>query len=440
MNNLFVLDRRKISNLIFIVVFLLPIIKYYDIPGTSIGSETFLLIILFGLFILLYHVSKNIPEYSRNLNKSRNWFFAFAVWAVVITVFYEMCTNISMSNSYSTNSLFNFIVALISLCIIYMMLSTKLDICKAVKIYSYFVYMIIVIYIFQWILMIAGIRLDWSLPFHNYNSSYSYLNSNVFGMNSSPTAIFSERAHLCEYLVPFIALCLYSDRFIEKWRIPKAIMVTLVVLSTVSGNGFVVVAIEWFLYFMMFGAIPKHKKIPIAAAGLLILIVAFEYISSIPKYSLMFSQLFTNTAGGSYVKANYRVYRGFDYFAQMPLIQKIFGVGMSHMSIFAKVNGLSSIYDVSHEAFEFFSTITQVLLYFGIVGLYLYAKHLISLATKSSSFVKGMLIVVIALWFASQMLFANTHIMYILIITVGVIESDSDLRSPLMGDKNEKII
>ena len=82
---------------------------------------------------------------------------------------------------------------------------------------------------------------------------------------------------------------------------------------------------------------------------------------------------------------------------------------------------VSTIGKSSNDAFEFFSTITQVLLYSGIVGGSLFALHIYNLWKEKNIMVKGLLIMALSIWFSSQMLFANSHIMYIALIVAAVL-------------------
>ena len=130
----------------------------------------------------------------------------------------------------------------------------------------------------------------------------------------------------------------------------------------------------------------------------------------------MFDILFVNKVGGSYTKANYRIYRGFDYFLQLPFEHKIFGVGLGNMKYFSGVLGISSTFDSDHLAFEFFSMITQILLYFGLFGFCLFCLHLKRMWSRGGRACRVCIVASVAIWFSSQMLFTSTHIFYLLIM------------------------
>jgi hypothetical protein len=112
--------------------------------------------------------------------------------------------------------------------------------------------------------------MSFKIPFFDYSDAWSgILKNTVFGMSPLPRALFSEKSHLSQYLVPYIALYLYSSKAIPKHRLLKAIITSAVVLSTVSGNGTLIVLIEWLMYFLFFSQVKKNYKIAFSSAGII---------------------------------------------------------------------------------------------------------------------------------------------------------------------------
>lgn len=423
-NELLIMDRKKISKIIFFIIIVMPFIRYYNLPGISIGLETVCLILLFLLCIALQSVtSNNNKKKSINLKKSRINFLFFSLWLFLITIFYELCTNLNINNPASNYTINTFIMLIPTIIIIITLLDTRIKTEGLFLMYEKFVYIVIIVYILQWILMLINVKIAFNLPFFKYTDSWSYLEQIVFGMNNRPTSLFSEQAHMCEYLIPYLAICLYSNCYKKKFL--KAILVSAIMVSTVSGNGIVVVCIQWACYFLIFGRMNITYRFLLILLGIVIFIGLYNYLMGLPVFNKMFKELFINTTGKyTSTKADYRVYRGFDYYFQFPPLQKIIGVGYKHMNAFACENGIFSKYDNATNAFEFFSTITQVLLYTGIVGFVFFVKHLYALWNSKSYLVKGMLISFVAIWFSSQMLFANTYIMYIVFIIIACLEDE----------------
>lgn len=411
MHRFFVFNKKKISDIVFGIIFLLPLLRYYDVPIISISVETALILLLCILCFMLKRVTVSSLRCAY-INRSRNAFLFFFMWFYLITMIYEFGTNINIHNAASHYSLMTFVILLPTGYVLYSLLDGRWSVVNIFKLYSFFVKIIIATYIFQYILQFIGIFINFKIPFFSYNDSWNYLNNIVFGMNKRPTSLFSEQAHLAEYLLPYLAICLYSE--IYERRLLKAVMVTFVLVSTTSGNGIIGALVLWSLYILIYAKINLIYRVSIIIIGVFFVMGIYQYLLTLPAYKHIFGELFVNTTGKySGTKADYRIYRGFDYFRQLPLVQKIFGVGYQHMHAFSYEYGIVSKYDSNTNAFEFFSTITQVLLYSGVIGGMMFVRHIYYLWKEKNMLAKGILLGSIAIWFSSQMLFTNTYIMYI---------------------------
>jgi hypothetical protein len=433
-------NTRLISKILFYIIFSIPFLRYYDLFNTGLGMETILTFIVLLLCIYLSQ-SAYIQLYPENW-KARNWFILFSLWAIIVTIFYEVFTDINISSIYANYSLVVLIMLVIRLVIIYYLIGGRFDKRSCCNIYSKFVMLVIVVYIFQWILYTIGLNMSFKLPLMDFTNAWHGLYSHKsFGMNPYPTSLFSERAHLVQYLAPYIALCLFSKTLIKGHRMLKAVLTSVVVISAVSGNGIIVVLIVWFLYFFMYSEIKKQYRIFAVVVGMVLIVGTYEVLKGIPMYQEMFNRLFIDVSGSSYssTKADYRIYRGFDLYLQLPLNGKIFGVGYNHMQIFANKFNIVSQYDNSWSTYEYFSTITQLLLYFGVIGVTLFYKHLSALVWKSADVVKGMIVVMVALWFSSSMFLNNYHIMYMLLIIAAFYLSKERNRPLEKAKGNESI-
>ena len=418
MHDIFILNRNKISNLAFALIFIMPFFRYYDIPIIGVSVETLLLAIITILCFMLLKVS-HVENEKTLMSKSRNSFLCFFIWLYFITWIYEIGTVFNSHNSASSYSLMTYIMIVPAAYIIYSLFDYRWNVNNVFSIYSRLVRFVIYIYAIQWGLKIFGITISFKIPFLPYNDSWEYLNRIVFGMNLRPTSIFSEPAHLAEYLLPYLAICLFDNR--EHKNLKKATIITVIVISTASGNGIVGALILWGTYLMIFAKINLVYRIGIVLFGAVVCFFTYQLLLTIPTYSHIFGELFVNTTGKySGTKADYRVYRGFDYYFQLPTFQKLTGIGYQHMHAFANEYNIASKFDSLNDAFEYFSTLTQVLIYSGVIGMSFFVNHLYSLWKYRDLLVKGLLILSVALWFSSQMLFANSHIMYMALIAASI--------------------
>ncbi len=431
------LERERASCLFIGIILLIPILRYYDILG-SLGLESVLRTIAALLVFYLFHFESIYHQEA--FAKSRNWFLLFSIWSIAITFAYELGSDINISSPFANYTLFSYVLAIVSMIIICGTLSGKVDLSKTFIIYEKIVYFLVAIYLVQIAMNSLGIRISFKVPGLKYSNAYGYLDTGIMGFNGArPSSLFSERAHFAEYVTPFIAVCLFSDKIIKSHRLVKAIFFSIVTISTVSGNGIIILIIEWGLYFIFFSNLKGGVKASSIILAAIVFVFAYNQLQSNEAYLDIFNRLFANNTGNEYLhsKADYRIYRGFDLFINMPMLQKTVGVGYEHMYIFAKLNQIESIYDSSTQAYEFFNTIVQILLYFGIIGFILFCGHMLSLYFSRSKVAKGLVIISIALWLSSQMLFSNTHIMYLLLTASAVsLINDEDSKSEQIRQKH----
>ena len=440
----------RIDDLFCFLVFLYPIVRYYKVPIIGVGFESIMAVLICIIGLLLW-LKRFYWGCERELLKSKRFYLFFLVWAILITLYYELFTGLNYRNpiaNYNTNSMMIFFVSGL---VIFFILRGIIRTDNCLKIYTGFVYMLLVIVIIQWLLLTIGMRINFKLPFE-YTSDWSYMSNKIFGMNSYPTGLFSERSHLCEYLCPYVALCLFSNRLVKERRIAKAVLLSAVIIGTASGNGIIVLLIEWVLWFLGIGQAKENihlsNRIIIVVIGFAGLIGMYLFLSSIPRFATMFNTLFFDSTGSQYTssKADYRIYRGFDIFFRLPFFQKFTGVGFKHMYMFAEVNGIKSVFDYFwKDVYEYFSAISMVMLYFGFIGLVFFMLHLWEIFKCKIDVVRGLIIVMIALFFSCEMLLNYSHIMFCLIIVMAfsmerINSNSADLnRKDVYNDKNRHI-
>lgn len=415
------LKASRTDDLFCFFVFLYPLLRYYKLPIIGMGFEAVMALLL-GIIAFFLWLSRFSLEYDVELRKTKNYFLLFLLWSLLITAFFEMFTEYNLNNPMANYNINSMIIFFMSGFVIFFIVRGIVFTDRCLKIYTAFVYVLLAIVILQWILLFMGIRISFKMPFE-YTSDWSYMNKKIFGMNAYPTGLFSERSHLCEYICPYIALCLFSQNLGINNRMRKAIVFSILILSTASGNGIIILLIEWSLWLLGFGqektAKKSTKRILIIIIGAAVLVLLYFYLSHIPRFEEMFSKLFFDSSGSQFTasKADYRIYRGFDIYSKIPFLEKILGVGYKHMYLFSQNHEISSAFDYSwHDVYEYFSAISMVLLYFGIVGFYLFYSHLLELYKSRIDVVRGIIIIMVALFFSCEMLLNYSHIMFMVLI------------------------
>lgn len=403
---------KFLSNIIIILVLLLQLFRYYDFPFTTVSMNVVILFSLSLVFVILSTSSSNSIESKINI-KSRMFFCLFVFWMVLISIIYFLINNLlsEKMNIFIGTVLFAFSI--------FGLLTNRIDLRSSIKIYTFFVYTLIIIYALQWVLILNGLFVDFKMPFLKYSNSWIGLEKVKFGMNNMPSSLFSERSHFCNFLLPFVIISLFDDRVEKKTRLIRSIIVSFVIISTISGNGIVSLLIAWSLYFLFGGQAKSYKRIIIVFLGLIFILGTYQFLRTIPDFANMFSRLFSDNSGSSYYysKADYRIYRGFDIWKQIPFGNKIIGVGAFQMEPFAFSHGISSIYDSNLSAtYEYLSMIFELLIYTGFIGTVFYFLHLYHLFKNNNKAVKTMIIVFIALMFSTEMFFNEAYVFYIMFI------------------------
>ena len=189
------IGKVKIITIIYFMICLMPFLRYYNFPGISVGIELLLVIGILVLYLLLITRSTYKSEILQ-IKRSRKWFAIFLVWAVLITFFYEVFTEYNVSNSLASVSIFGYISTIITALVIFMLMNDGYhNYVSFIKIYSFFVWLTLLVYLFQWGLYILGIKVGFNIPFLDFSSGWDNVKGITFGMNGLPSGLFSERAH-----------------------------------------------------------------------------------------------------------------------------------------------------------------------------------------------------------------------------------------------------
>ena len=420
MINRLVFIRRMFSNILCILALCLPMFRYYNLGSTGLAMETIMTLLMLAICLIMFYMGMNHRHMVyTEIRKSQVWFGLLIFWLLLITCVYEIFTEVNVSNPKADYTSISLIMIVIRAVVIGYLLGGDFDYRDIFKIYSVLVTFIIAIYALQWAMVAAGLRISFQMPFLPLTNSYAYLTSSpYFGMDPDPTSLFSERAHFAEYLVPYIAVCLFGNGLVKKQALLKAVIVSIVVLTTVSATGIVVVLIEWVLFFAGLGQKKSKFRFIYLVAGALILVAVYYILRQIPTVDAMFDRLFVDNTGNDYssTKADYRIYRGFDLFTKLPLYGQIFGIGYNHMQLFASIHNIVSEFDNDNLAYEFFSTIFQIAIYSGCIGIVCAVKHIYHLFKSNSPLAKALIIIMLAMWCSSAMFLTNSHIVMVMLI------------------------
>ena len=386
---------------LFIV--LMPITLYYDIGNLEIRLNTAInmLLAICAVFMIL--------KEKRYLSKPVGFYLLFVLWHLFSSVFHALYAEYEVSLSIVTY-LYSISIAIIIFSSFYDLIDYEFFM-KAYKVTGSIVLMFLFVQIISFHLFGHVIR--GMLPFLPITESYGgegawrygvYLVSEGSQYNAF-SSLFSEGSHFSLYMVPLLCIVmpLKENNSFRGYTLPALITVGILLVN--SGNGLICCLIIWVSHMLLKSNLSISKKMfGLVFIGLICLSV-YTILSRNSNYDAMLGRLFVIEDSSKYAtaKADYRIYRGFDLYSQLPIINKIFGVGYKALTSSANYFGITSIYDKSNiQAFEYLNTIAQILIYSGAVGFLLFFAFVKNLFKTLQANGKIILITFLALCFSSS--------------------------------------
>jgi hypothetical protein len=411
---------RIINRIIIIVLLLLPVFNQYDFNGIEVRLSSFLLILSVIIIFMLRLLSKRRFKIYRNDILYPIVILVF--WQIVITTLYLMMDTYRITIGYAI------FIPIILVATLYLVRDLDLGpyIIQAYINISNIIIIFLVLQILSYYSL--GLFLPGRIPILSLANEFR--NIPIFGVdligNISFSSVFSEKAKFAQYIMPYLCLCIFGYRDIVKKNMLKAVIITIMMCLTLSGNAVVVCAIIWFMYFYLSSDKGIMHKFFYIIGGVVAIYLAFMILDNIPVFNDLFSRLFSDQSGSTYYysKADYRIYRGLDYYINLPFCRQIFGIGFGALTSYANKFGIISQYDVVGVYAEYLSAIWQVMIYTGIVGLALYVKYFIGLHNKSQESFKVCTIAFFALSISSSIYFEYMWLVYSLLIVCNISVND----------------
>lgn len=352
----------KTDYYIFLYVLFLPVLRYYDLAP---GNDYYLLATIIS--VLYLYISKNNRKYNR-LNGHcilfLVWLFLSSFWGYYISDYSHYVIQTSKNN---------FILCILSISILCVLHSVKLNYDKFVKFYKYISFFLIGYFFYQVICLLVlhtspvNILTDYfHLPaLSERNGIYS--TESYFRFSS----LFSEPSHFSQYLAPLVVYYLVGYRDIIKKSIPMALGVSMIILFSISGTGIGICAIIWAVYLYHEGYLFKFKNLIVV---LFVAICLFVILSASEGIIDMVNQM-TDSSDN---KTSDRVTRGFSLFFDLPLLKQITGIGYQCVSASTKIYHMKLGDVISNGHNEYVSDISSILLTGGLIGF----TYIISLGIR----------------------------------------------------------
>ena len=402
-----------------VIAFLLaigPMMKYYNVPGTSL-SMTSLMIMINSIFIFIY--------YSKRIINNQNYLTSYLLltgYIFLISVFIGIMEQ-------SLSQIYVFIFLFLQTAEIFMFSSisgtknTLVD--TLIKFYLTFCVMLSLLALTEeivWFLTKEVFVFKFPLPL---TEEYAKLDHR-FGYNGRGSYIgfspfFSEPSHMAQYLLPSICILLSKIRTNENKSLKlwvKIGIISAAIIITTSSFGLVVLAFILMYYMMRFnGKAARTMRRLVLIVGVFVIAVLLlgETKDSILSYGI--ETILSGFESGN-DKTTYRVFRGFAYYFQFPISNKLFGIGFMNLTSFIMENNLFYEYEIISKSVvsEYLNGISQALVYGGLIGFSLLVMFLWKLYKKTTYEAKLLVIVLCLLYLTTGTFLRGTSVFYIIMI------------------------
>lgn len=411
-----VLSFKNISlKILAFIIVMMPLFNYYDFPGTTTSLVTILLII--ELAILVYcNVKYDAKLYMEE--------WRILLPYIMITVYIVIITLVASIFGENSGKLYILLALILNTMNIYYFV--KVNNCKEefsnYVIKTYIVICLIlcaitigeeVIYFFTG--FVRPMKFDF-LPLTSEMERLGYR----FGYNGRGSFIgfspfFSEPSHMAQYLLPAIVIQLERIKRepVKAWMLMGIIETSIVISTSTLG---IVISFLMMIFYICLGkteTAKKYRNIVFLCLPLLMGIFVF-FIRARLFYDANMANAFSYTSE----KTTYRLYRGFIYYSQFPIVSLIFGIGFNNLTSFIDSHGLSYSYEIYSEdvVSEYLNGISQSLVYGGIIAFILLVLLFVRLYKYGNIEHKTLVLALALLMLTAATFLRGMSVFYIFII------------------------
>lgn len=409
---------NKLKKIFTLLIVILPIMSQYSsmVPGFSIGDLLLFLIMLFIIIDLL----KKKPVH--NINKIvRNpfiWFISYIIFGSLISVLFQYYSAFNDVAVRSTRYIFYIILATY-ISSIYFDFNNFMKWYRRVVIFAtLFLFVQLFLFNFKgYVLMgtIPGLEIS--------NPGYSEETMrNLYSYFYRPSSIFLEPGYFPQYTLPYLAYLLFKTRLNVKYRFLEAILLTIAIIFTTSGQGIVISFFVWSLWLLTKFYNSKSKKINIKfIMAIVAFIILIPIIINHPTVDRSLGRLF----GTSTASSNSRIFRGFFIYKELGFIYKIIGVGYGNVGAHILHNQIYTVYDSPHIVSEYMNSVAYILVNLGVIGFIFMIWIFIYLWKNTSGFNRVCVYILILLSGVSTFFLSNSIVFYLPII-LSVVNKQND--------------
>ncbi len=389
------------------LIAIIPIAYIYAFPFliNNFGNAILLLICLPIVLYNIYYDNHFI------FDKAIKYYIFFSLYTVIISLIYISRYN----NSDSNRSLIAFIVFTF---VYILLIGYKKYLVYFLRYYKSLSVLFSIFLIIQFVAYhFLAIKLSGIFPFLK---TYYEIEGEAFviGFNEIVriSSFFIEPSHFALYVAPALCIFLWDIGDKSKYRSLYIIVIGLAMILSTSANGIILLSIILLTY--IFSKYFYKFNIKYYIFGAIILSV---FVSVFLKSSLIQSStysLFITREHRSESKADARIYRGFLFYYELPVNEKLFGIGWRNAKNYSLTHNNSKLYNRYYiTAFDYFNSISAILIYSGLLGFIFFICFIMSLWRKMQHpGGKVLIIIILASMTSSSIIMTEVWPLYLSII------------------------
>lgn len=386
------------------LICILPVAYIYAFPLliNNLG-HAILLFLIFPLLIVDFTSQAKVKDNK----KSNRYYVLFCLYLITISIFAPLI------NGFEGEERELFSAAEFSI-IIYFLINDKRIGQSFIDIYIKFAIFFALFLLLQYVAFIfGGVAISGKIPFlDEYNREVvSVLEGRILRISS----FFAESSHFAVYEIPALLMLLFGKTKV-KYPIFWIVILSISVLLSTSSNGILIMGVVYIAY--VYKRFFSKLNIAYLIIGGALLVAGYYFISHSMYIKDVTYGLFVQEADMTTSKAEMRIYRGFNMFADLPTDKQIFGIGWRNAENYCKTCNTQLYGKYAVAVFDYFNSIAGTLIYAGIIGLLLLTLFFFSLFKRTDDFgARTLVTCVFIIMGSSSVLMSDQWVFFLATIT-----------------------
>lgn len=369
-----------------IVVSLFPVLAQYSLPLISYG---FVLLLIY--FIIKFFDGNGQLCINRAI-------FLFIVYALMQQLIVYLA-----SGTFSTNRNTYFFMII---CLFFLASSKRLEKESFIKVYYVIALICSVLVLYQFVMSnIIGIPQSaiQILPVDAEDQHYWMANK----MRAS--GLFTEPQAYSSYVLPLLVWLLYEKKY------KSAIFISICIFSSTSSQGIILAFVLWVM-FLLIDQKNIVKKVFVIVGIAIGIIIALLGLRKIDIFSFTINKILSI----DFFAYNIRLTKGFEIYSEMPLNDKIVGIGAGNLSSYLLQGDFDFFWInlTQEQLLGYITTMANTLVSYGLLGFFLYLNIFRKNIRTTSIPSKFLLLIIFLSSFSQTILFNSWFVLYWMIFEI----------------------